>query len=64
MNEHEQERAFTELKRLFSREPISHGEQGDILNDLKSLGLIVEGVINISNEMWEEVLKGEDETTD
>lgn len=63
MTEQEQ-RAMSELKRLFSREPISHGEQGDIIEDLKSLGLIVQGIIQISDEAWVEVLKGSDEAPD
>lgn len=61
MNEQEAQRAFNELKRLFSREPISHGEQDEIIEDLKSLGLIVQGIIQISDEWWIEILKGEDE---
>jgi hypothetical protein len=63
MNEQEQ-RAFTELKRLFSREPISHGEQGEIIENLEQLGIIVQGMITISNEWWDWILQGEDEKRD
>jgi len=51
--------AKTYLKFLFNEEyagKLEHDTTGEILDELEGMGLIVEGVINIPDSVWEEIL--------